>query len=293
MMDGTAGAKYVSGVVKSNCTDLYYELRGSGPALLFIAGAGGDAGSFQAVAERLANEYTVVTYDRRGHSRSARAGDRAPTSVEEQADDAGGLLDELHMPPALVFGTSSGALIALCVGLRHPELVSGVLAHEPPKITVLPSREAVRSDLRATIAPAVAGGNYRAAMAKLMEWLGGSEAGVALDPKLWDRILENGENWARGELGHLDTYDPAESSLMPLQLPAVVMVGVEGGTPYHKELLGAYQAALQDYADRLGAQFRIVGGAHTPYHDQPKRFAEELRIAIRNLRSSTPARVER
>jgi len=45
-------------------------MRGSGPTLLLIAGGNGDAGIFERVASVLANEYTVVTYDPRGNSRS-------------------------------------------------------------------------------------------------------------------------------------------------------------------------------------------------------------------------------
>ena len=49
---------------------LYYETRGSGPLMLMIPGANGDADAFGMVADRLAARHTVVTYDRRGFSRS-------------------------------------------------------------------------------------------------------------------------------------------------------------------------------------------------------------------------------
>ncbi|MFT0564693.1 alpha/beta fold hydrolase, partial [Bacillus cereus] len=49
---------------------IYYEVRGSGPILLLIHGGGGDADKFHNIADHLAKWYTVVTYDRRGHSRS-------------------------------------------------------------------------------------------------------------------------------------------------------------------------------------------------------------------------------
>jgi pimeloyl-ACP methyl ester carboxylesterase len=61
---------------------LYYELRGSGPPLLLIMGATGDAGHFATVADQLADELTVLTYDRRGNSRSSRPPAWATTTVE-------------------------------------------------------------------------------------------------------------------------------------------------------------------------------------------------------------------
>ncbi|MGH2758351.1 MAG: alpha/beta fold hydrolase, partial [Actinomycetota bacterium] len=53
---------------------LYHEVRGSGPVLLAIPGGPTDAGLFTGFAEYLADRYTVVTYDPRGHSRSTLDG---------------------------------------------------------------------------------------------------------------------------------------------------------------------------------------------------------------------------
>src|SRR5690348_8349037 len=45
-------------------------VRGSGPALVLIAGGHGDASRTEALARHLAYQYTVLTYDRRGLSGS-------------------------------------------------------------------------------------------------------------------------------------------------------------------------------------------------------------------------------
>jgi pimeloyl-ACP methyl ester carboxylesterase len=45
--------------------------------VLFISGATGDAGHWTKVADALAGEYTVLTYDRRANSRSLRTNGRA------------------------------------------------------------------------------------------------------------------------------------------------------------------------------------------------------------------------
>ena len=57
-------------LLEVNGARIYHEVRGSGPSVLFIAGATGDGGHFERVAEILSDEFTVVTYDRRGNSRS-------------------------------------------------------------------------------------------------------------------------------------------------------------------------------------------------------------------------------
>ena len=49
---------------------LYYKVQGSGPLLLMLQGGDGDAEGSDGVAAHLIDRYTVVSYDRRGLSRS-------------------------------------------------------------------------------------------------------------------------------------------------------------------------------------------------------------------------------
>ena len=103
-------------------SQLHHELRGSGPPVLFISGASGDAEHFALnPAEPLADEFTTVADDRRGCSRSAPGSLTGETmSIEAQADDAAALIEELGLAPALVFGTSGGGDIALELVARRP-----------------------------------------------------------------------------------------------------------------------------------------------------------------------------
>lgn len=118
---------------------LYYEVRGSGPALLVIAGGNGDADPFGALADELARRYTVITYDRRGFSRSTLdwPADDAHR-LDEDVQDALALLDRFADGPGHVLGSCSGATLALDLVVRHPERVHIVVAHEPPVAAVLP-----------------------------------------------------------------------------------------------------------------------------------------------------------
>ena len=120
------------GLAEVNGAQIYYEIRGSGPPLLLIMGLTGDAGWFEPLAELLAKQFTVVTYDRRANSRSPRPEGWTSTSIAEQADDAAGLLSALRLSPAIVFGNSFGAMILLELIIRHPRSVRGAVAHEPP-----------------------------------------------------------------------------------------------------------------------------------------------------------------
>ena len=65
-----------------NGTELYYEIRGTGAPVLLIMGGSGDGGHFDAVADLLSDEFTVVTYDRRGNGRSPAPAGWKTTSPE-------------------------------------------------------------------------------------------------------------------------------------------------------------------------------------------------------------------
>jgi pimeloyl-ACP methyl ester carboxylesterase len=136
---------------------LYYEVRGSGPLLLLIPGAPADAGGFAAVADQLADRYTVVSYDWRGAARSPLDGpaDQLPDGLplQIQGDDVDYLLAALGTEPAQVLGCSGGALIGLDLLTRHPERVHTLVAHEPPAMNLLPDSAGWRAafqDVHAT-----------------------------------------------------------------------------------------------------------------------------------------------
>ena len=84
-------------LVEVNGATLYYEVRGEGPPFLMIPGTPGYSGHYVPLAELLADEFTVVTFDRRGNSRSPQPEHRDKTSVREQADDAAALLQWLDL----------------------------------------------------------------------------------------------------------------------------------------------------------------------------------------------------
>ena len=127
-----------AGHVTTEGDTLYYEVRGNGPALLMIAGAGGDADVFSAVADILCDEYKVITYDRRANARSTM---HLPQNFEisQQSRDAVAVLAATGETSGFVFGSSSGAVIALDVAKAHPQVVRAVVAHEPPLARLHPN----------------------------------------------------------------------------------------------------------------------------------------------------------
>lgn len=154
------------GTVTSAEATLYYETRGDGPPLLLIQGGLSEAGATHQLAEDLAREYTVISYDRRGLSRSTVVGEPAPVTMATHADDAATLLTALTSEPAHVVGPSIGAVIGLSLVVRHPDRVAVLVAHEPPMASLVrePDREA-RLDEVAALARTDPGAAMRAFVA--------------------------------------------------------------------------------------------------------------------------------
>ncbi len=113
--------------------ELYWEARGAGTAVLLIAGSPGDGGQFETVAQRLAENHLVITYDRRGTSRSAHLPQRDAMSGADHAPDAANVLSAIGVDRAVAFGTSNGAALALELALRHPRRLATLTSkHWPP-----------------------------------------------------------------------------------------------------------------------------------------------------------------
>lgn len=96
-------------VTSADGTRIAYETQGSGPPLIFVVGAFNDHTTGAPLAEVLAADFTVVTYDRRGRGQS---GDAAGYTVQKELDDLAALLTVTGNAPALL-GFSSGAMLIL------------------------------------------------------------------------------------------------------------------------------------------------------------------------------------
>jgi pimeloyl-ACP methyl ester carboxylesterase len=111
---------------------LYYRTQGHGPSLILIGGGPANAGTLSALAAELERDHTVISYDRRGYSRSQLDDRDAPVSIEEHAGDVRRILDDQGGGPAAVFGSSIGAVIALGLATCSPDAVARLVVHEPP-----------------------------------------------------------------------------------------------------------------------------------------------------------------
>ncbi len=102
--------------------DIYYELAGEGPRLLYISGTGGDLRSKPNHMDGpLPKRFTVLAYDQRGLGRTSKPD--APYTMADYGDDAATLMDALGWDRAMVMGVSFGGMVAQELALRHPHRV--------------------------------------------------------------------------------------------------------------------------------------------------------------------------
>lgn len=280
MTDPTIGSLRVHGAT------LHYEVRGQGPLVLLIPGGAGDAAAFDGIADDLAGEYTVATYDPRGMSRSTLDDPEAEQRVAEHAEDAFRLLDLLSPDePARVFGASSGAIAVLHLLTAHPERIARVVAHEPPVVEVLPDA----AEHRALIARVQETFRAQGLMPAMTEFAAGlkkdgdttePKAEITLPPQAAaraERTMANLPYFLATIVPSFMAYAPDIHRLEALTDRLVLACGQDsrGELPYR---------AAAFLAERLGTELQHFPGGHTGLTTHPAEFGELLR---KSLRAST------
>lgn len=103
-----------------------FEVRGSGQPLVLIPGFASGAWSWQYQTAYLANDFSVITFDPRGVSRSV-LNEGGTISIDLIADDIAKILDHLEIEKAHVLGISFGGFVAQQFVAAYPELVDRLI----------------------------------------------------------------------------------------------------------------------------------------------------------------------
>ncbi|MEV4518525.1 alpha/beta hydrolase [Dactylosporangium sp. NPDC049525] len=256
---------------------IYYERRGKGPTLLLISTGNGDAAPFTPLAERLAEHYTVITYDRRGYSRSPLHGpldnDR---HLDDDIDDARRLLDHVSAEPGYVAGTCSGAIVALGLATRFPERIRLLVAHEPPSVSVLPDAAhwlQFHQELYDTYRTV----GIEAARDAFRDYAGlgdtrpppGAELPPAQLAELLARLKPNQVFWFENELLTYPAYVPDTEALRSLADRVVLA----GGTTSRDHFSCRPTTVL---AEQIGAPVHLFPGSHVGHVTHPYEYADAL-----------------
>lgn len=265
----------ISNTLRVPGATLSYQVRGEGPILLLLSGGGNDSHAFDVIARDLIDQYSIVTYDRRGLSRSTLDDPEEEQLVETNSDDAHRLLKELGSDdePAYVFGSSGGAIIGLDLVARHPNQIYTLIAHEPPthllsEADPVQEMEAVREVYRRE--------GLMAALQKLMALPGMSLDGYEMDipapaPVDRDQLFKNMTFLFEHEFAMYDRYQLDFVALKQAMTQSRIVLA--GGRDCKESSTYRSAAAV---ADRLGTRIVDFPGRHIGYVTNPSLFARHL-----------------
>lgn len=207
---------------KVNGLNLYYEIHGTGPALILLHGGFGVAGMFERLLPVLAVKQQVIIVELQGHGHTADI--QRPLSFEQMAEDVAALIRHLGLENADILGYSLGGGVALQTAIRHPELVRKLVIVSAP----------CKSD--GWYPENLAG--MRAMTPELGKtWINSpmyqAYASVAPRPQDWPEMV--------GKMGHLLSQDYDWSgAVSALKSPVLIVVGDADGVqlPHALEFFG-------------------------------------------------------
>jgi pimeloyl-ACP methyl ester carboxylesterase len=258
---------------EANGVRLYYELHGSGEPLALVHGAWGDATAWRFVVPGLAENFRVLSYDRRGHSRSERPATQG--SFDEDGDDLAALLEALDLAPAHVVTNSGGGNIALRLAARRPDLFCSLSCHEPALWGLLEedpaSQEVLQQTARSleTLGRRIAQGDHESAARQFVEE-------VAFGPVAWANQLppESKAIFVHNAPTFLDELQSANAASIEqeatsrLKIPVRLTNGSES-PPIFRRVIDR----LVELIPRVTRE-TIEGAAHVPQLTTPERYVQ-------------------
>jgi pimeloyl-ACP methyl ester carboxylesterase len=255
---------------------LHYEVAGSGEPIVFVHGSWTDHHSWDLVAPLLSSSYTVISFDRRGHSQSDTPSGQA--SIRDDVADLAAIIEALGPAPAHVAGNSFGAVITLRLAAERPELLRSVMLHEPPLLGLLagdPQGEPMLDESSRRIGAVVeqiASGDHAGAARRFVEE-------VALGPGQWDVLSPDVQDtFVVNAPSFLDEVQEGPEALS-IDLAAVsgitqpmLLSRGDQSPPFFSLVIAKLAAALPAAEQRL-----IRGAGHVPHQSHPTEYADMVR----------------
>jgi pimeloyl-ACP methyl ester carboxylesterase len=263
---------------------LHYELRGrAGDPFVVLVGAPMDARSFAPLADLLAADHLVLTTDPRGINRSPVHDPDRDSTPEMRADDLSRLIHHVDAGPAVVLGSSGGAVSVLALAQAHPEQVHTVIAHEPPLLELLPDREQQRAATEDIVAT----------------YLSGDTAGA------WAKFLTNaGITMTEEEMAFMFPAEPDPQAVADDHFQYAHMIrpttrwvpdAAALRTATTRVLVGLGEESAGQVCDRtsralaaeLGTAPTMFPGGHVGFAEDPPAFAARLREVLEGGQAQT------
>lgn len=251
-----------------NGVPISYDQTGEGEAVVLVHGTTGSSAGWVFVAPQLAQDFRVITYDRRGRGES---GDGSSYSIEDDAHDLVALIRRLG-PPVHVVGHSHGARVVLAaIGRAGPDVASLVL-YEPPLEV-----DAVSRDTWDAVDEATRRHDWEQVLELFYPVAGVTPEEIAAMrsfPPAWEAALDGARTVSR-EIVALRNAPVDLDTLRHLTVPSLVLVGSETDSPVFLDGLADLATALNAITEQLEGQ------RHLAFITVPDLFASKVREFIR------------
>jgi acetyltransferase/esterase len=252
---------------------IFYKIYNEGkPILLMISGGTGDADSYESILPNFVDQYTIVTYDRRGYTRSPidQLLEHETIDIETQSDDVSALIRSITHEPVIVFGSSLGAVIAIDLVIRYPDLVTKIIAHEPPLVRLIPEEEkkGKAPEILENEHPLDAIKRFMASFGMVPTELTG-QSGKPVTEESRIRKTANAKFFLEHESDGVNKYKPDPVKLKAIVPKTVFMAGKESKGNF------LYAIAIKT-ASEYGIPFFEMPGHHVGYAQFPKEFSKAL-----------------
>lgn len=258
-----------------NGVRLFYELTGTGKVpLVLVHGSWDSHDDWSLVVPGLADAFRILAYDRRGHSMSERP--TGPGNIREDVADLAALIEHLGLIPAWVAGNSFGASISLRLAGERPDLFRGVIAHEPPLLSLLEDDPALAPMLKevnqriGAVVERIASGDHAGAAEQFVE-------SVALGPGTWAQLPPDiRQTHTVNAVTFLDETRDPERFAFDLQWirgfsrPALLTLG-DQSPPMFAPVIAKLAAA----SPRVEV-LTVPGAGHIPHVTHPDAYVEAI-----------------
>jgi len=227
------GNETMETVISKDGTQIAYTRQGTGPALIMVSSAAADHKDASPLAEHLSANFTVYNYDRRGRGRST---DTAPYETAREVEDIEALIAAAG-GQAYLFGSSSGAVLALEAANLLGDSVAKLYLYEPPFI-INDSRKPVPGDYVERLNSLVEAGKRSEAV----EYFASEALGI---PGEYIGYMKADPSWNKMEsLAHTLAYDgvimgttqsgnPLPSGRWNIAIPTLIMTGENSEPLFH------------------------------------------------------------
>ncbi len=258
-----------SGYAEINGARLYYEMAGSGTALIMIHAGVADCRMWDHEFEAFADSHLVMRFDMRGYGKSL------PVEGEFNIqDDLAALLETLEIPaPAIFMGCSMGGGLAIEYALEEPEKVSALIlvGSGPPGLEL--DAEGPDELFAQSEAAFQAGDVKRVAELDMQIWFDGmgrraEDVDALARQKAYDmaRLVTEHELKDIGKHVRKSSDRPAVERLHELTMPVLAVVG-ENDLPYLR-LAADYMVEHLPKASKV----LMKNAGHLPNMEHPELF---------------------